>query len=125
MGDVIFMPDSGTGRCDFPDGDAKTLYESVHKLYAKDDTTQLYTGHDYQPGGRELKFKASVGEHKKSSIHIKANTKEAEFVKMRKDRDATLKAPKLLLPSVQMNIRAGMLPPKSANGKYYLNIPIE
>lgn len=124
-GDALFMPDYGTGRCDFPGGSASSLYDSVHnKLYRLPDETITYTGHDYQPGGRELKFKASIGEHKKENVHIKATTTEEEFVKFRTERDKTLDAPRLLLPSVQVNVDGGNLPEVEDNGISYLRIPI-
>jgi glyoxylase-like metal-dependent hydrolase (beta-lactamase superfamily II) len=124
VGDLIFMPDSGTGRCDFPGGDAHALYKSVQKLYSLPEHYEMYVGHDYQPNGRPLQFKVTIAEQKRSNIHIKATTTENEFVEMRTTRDKTLKAPRLLLPSVQINIRAGQMPEPAANGKCYLNIPI-
>ncbi|MEC9282043.1 MAG: MBL fold metallo-hydrolase [Bdellovibrionota bacterium] len=125
-GDALFMPDYGTGRCDFPGGSASSLYNSVHnKLYSLPDDTNTFTGHDYQPGGREVKFKASIGEHKKENIHIKAETTEEEFVEFRTARDKTLNAPKLLLPSVQVNVDGGKLPEVEDNGVSYLRIPIK
>ena len=123
-GDALFMPDYGTGRCDFPKGDALDLYHSVHeKLYKLPDETLVYPGHDYQPGGRELQFQSSIGEEKKNNIQLKAETSEQEYVKFRAERDKTLKAPRLLLPSLQINIRAGNFPEKEDNGKRYLKLP--
>jgi len=124
-GDALFMPDYGVGRCDFPAGSAEVLYESVTKrLYALPDATRVFTGHDYQPNGRPLRFESSIGEEKRSNIQIKAETTKDSFVKFRNDRDKTLAAPKLLLPSVQVNIDAGHLPAPHRNGKSYLSIPI-
>jgi glyoxylase-like metal-dependent hydrolase (beta-lactamase superfamily II) len=124
-GDALFMPDGGTGRCDFPGGDALELYHSVQKLYQLPDTTIFHTGHDYQPQGRELKFSASILEHKKSNIHITENTTEHEFVSFRTQRDSTLNAPKLIWPSLYINMRAGEIPPQEDNKTSYLKIPIE
>lgn len=124
-GDAIFMPDSGTGRCDFPGGSAESLYESVtRKIYGLPDETRIFVGHDYQPEGRELQFQTSVGEQKRKNIQLKADTARDEFLKFRKERDATLSAPKLLLPSIQVNIKAGHLPTPESNGQRYLKIPI-
>lgn len=124
-GDALFMPDYGTGRCDFPAGSAEDLYHSVHdRLYALPDSVKVYTGHDYQPGDRPLRFVSTIGEEKRENIQLKAGTSKQDFVKFRTERDAKLAAPKLLLPSVQVNIDAGRLPPPSANGKRYLKIPI-
>ena len=120
-GDAIFMPDSGTGRCDFPGGSAKDLYHSIHEvLYKLDDSLRIFVGHDYQPGGRELAFETSIGEQKKKNIQLKAETTEAEFVEFRSKRDATLDAPKLLLPSLQVNITSGHF----VNGPF-LKIPVK
>lgn len=124
-GDAIFMPDSGTGRCDFPKGSAATLYESVKRLYSLPDNTKVFVGHDYQPNGRELKFRSTIAECKESNIHIKANTTKEEFISFREGRDKTLKAPRLLLPSLQVNIAAGKLPPKDDNGVSYLKTPLK
>ena len=125
VGDALFMPDYGTGRCDFPAGSAMDLYHSVHdRLYELPDNTKVYTGHDYLPNGRELRFMATIAEEKKENIQLKAQTSAEEFIKFRTERDRSLAAPKLLLPSVQVNIDAGHLPETSANGKRYLRIPI-
>lgn len=124
-GDAVFMPDSGTGRCDFPAGSAESLYDSVHgKIYNLPDSTRVFVGHDYQPNGRELKFETSVAEQKEKNIQLKAHTSKAEFVEFRTKRDATLSAPKLLLPSIQINIRAGHLPPPEDNGTSYIKLPL-
>lgn len=124
-GDALFMPDYGTGRCDFPAGSAKDLYHSVHeKLYKLPDETRVFTGHDYQPSGRELKYESTIGESKRENIQLKDSTSEQEFVEFRNKRDATLAAPRLLLPSIQVNITAGQLPEKEDNGVSYLKIPV-
>lgn len=125
VGDALFMPDYGTGRCDFPAGSAADLYHSVHdRLYELPGDTKVYTGHDYQPNGRSLKFMTTISEEKQKNIQLQSKTTLEEFVHMRTERDRTLSAPKLLLPSVQINIDAGHLPPPSKNGKRYLRIPI-
>lgn len=124
-GDALFMPDYGTGRCDFPKGSAKDLYHSIHeKLYKLPDETRVFTGHDYQPDGRALKFESTIGENKKCNVHLKESTTEEEFVKFRTERDATLNAPRLLLPSIQINIDAGHLPKEEDNEARYLKIPL-
>ena len=124
-GDALFMPDSGTGRCDFPQGSAEQLYHSIHdKLYALPDETRIFTGHDYQPGGRELRFTCTVAESKERNIQLKAATTSAEFIAFRKERDKKLKAPRLLLPSIQININGGMLPQPEAGGGRYLKLPL-
>lgn len=125
VGDALFMPDYGTGRCDFPAGSAEDLYRSVHgRLYELPEDTKVYTGHDYLPNGRPLKFMATIAEEKKDNIQLKAHTSMEEFVRFRQERDRGLAAPKLLLPSVQVNIDAGHLPEAAKNGKRYLRIPI-
>jgi len=125
VGDALFMPDYGTGRCDFPAGSATDLYRSVHgKIYELPEDTKVYTGHDYLPNGRTLRFMSTIAEEKKENIQLKATTSLEDFVKLRTERDRTLAAPKLLLPSVQVNIDAGNLPPADEKGKRYLRIPI-
>lgn len=125
VGDALFMPDYGTGRCDFPAGSAADLYHSIHKrIYELPDETKVYTGHDYLPNGRPLRFESTVAEEKKDNIHLKEDTSMEAFVKLRNERDRTLAAPKLLLPSIQINIDAGHLPAVEKNGKRYLRIPI-
>ncbi len=125
VGDALFMPDYGTGRCDFPAGSAAELYRSIHgRLYELPDDTKVYTGHDYMPNGRPLKFMATIAEEKKENIQLNINTTVEQFVRFRTERDLTLSAPKLLLPSVQVNIDAGHLPEVTQNGKRYLKIPI-
>lgn len=124
-GDALFMPDTGTGRCDFPKGSADALYTSIsERLYTLPDKTRVFTGHDYQAGGREVKCESTIAEEKTSNIHIKGKTTREEYVNFRTGRDKTLSAPKLLLPSIQVNIDGGRFPEARANGKSYLNIPI-
>lgn len=124
-GDALFMPDSGTGRCDFPKGSAKDLYHSIStNLYALPDETRVMVGHDYSPQGREMKFETTIGESKKMNIQIQQKTNESEFISFREARDKTLKAPRLLLPSIQVNIDAGHLPTQENNGKSYLKLPL-
>jgi glyoxylase-like metal-dependent hydrolase (beta-lactamase superfamily II) len=125
VGDAIFMPDMGTGRCDFPAGSATNLYQSIaKKLYALPDETRVFVGHDYQPGGREVAFETTIGDEKRNNIQLKAATTEQEFVQFRSARDKELAAPKLLFPSVQVNIDAGKLPQPNADGKRHLRIPV-
>jgi glyoxylase-like metal-dependent hydrolase (beta-lactamase superfamily II) len=124
-GDALFMPDSGTGRCDFPAGSAELLFDSIQKLYKLPDSTRLFTGHDYQPNGRPLSFESTIGEQKKSNIQLKDTTSKAEYVAFRTARDKTLSAPRLLLPSIQVNIDAGRLPAPESNGKSYLKTPLK
>ena len=124
-GDALFMPDFGVARCDFPGGSAETLYQSItQKLYSLPDQTRTFTGHDYQPGGRELLFESTIGEQKKSNVHLNAQTKKEDFISFRNQRDSNLSAPKLLYPSLQINICAGHLPEPEDNGKAYLKTPI-
>jgi glyoxylase-like metal-dependent hydrolase (beta-lactamase superfamily II) len=124
-GDTIFMPDGGTGRCDFPAGSAKDLYRSItEKLYTLPDSTRVFVGHDYQPGGREVAWETSIGEQKRNNIQLKAGTSEEEFIQFRAARDKTLAAPKLLFQSVQVNIDAGKMPKPTEEKKRYLKIPI-
>ncbi len=124
-GDAIFMPDMGTGRCDFPAGSATDLYNSItRKLYSLPDATRLFVGHDYQPGGREVAWETTVGAQKRDNIQLKASTSEVDFVQFRSARDKQLAAPKLLFQSVQVNIDAGKMPQPNAECKRYLKIPI-
>ena len=125
MGDSFFMPDSGTGRCDFPAGSAHDLYNSItQRIYTLPDETRLFMGHDYQPGGREVMNIATVAEQKANNIHLKEGTTEEEFTAFRKARDAELAAPKLLFQSIQVNIDAGDLPEAEDSGTAYLKIPV-
>jgi glyoxylase-like metal-dependent hydrolase (beta-lactamase superfamily II) len=124
-GDALFMPDYGVGRCDFPRGSAEDLYHSVHdKLYALPDDTRVFVGHDYQPDGRAMRYETTIGASKRENVQLGADTGKEEFVSARTARDETLEAPRLLLPSVQVNANAGRMPPRRANGRRYLSIPI-
>lgn len=124
-GDALFIEDYGTGRCDFPAGSPDDMFDSIHdKLYALPESTRVYPGHDYLPEGRELRFVTTVGESKEKNVHLRASTKKEDFVRLRRSRDATLSAPRLLYPSVQVNIDGGRLPPKHPNGSRYLLVPI-
>jgi glyoxylase-like metal-dependent hydrolase (beta-lactamase superfamily II) len=118
------MPDYGTARCDFPGGDARTLYRSINRVLSLPPETRLYMCHDYQPNGREVRFESTVAEEREKNIHVRDGISEEEFVAMRTKRDATLEMPVLILPSVQVNMRAGHLPEPEQNGRRYLKIPI-
>jgi glyoxylase-like metal-dependent hydrolase (beta-lactamase superfamily II) len=124
VGDTLFMPDAGTARCDFPGGDAKALFASCQRLLSLPAETKVYVCHDYQPGGRDMAFVATVEEHKVGNIHVGQGVSESEFVAMRESRDATLAMPTLILPSLQVNMRAGHLPPVDASGRLFLKVPI-
>jgi glyoxylase-like metal-dependent hydrolase (beta-lactamase superfamily II) len=125
VGDTLFMPDYGTARCDFPGGDARTLFRSINKVLSLPPETQLYMCHDYQPGGREVQYVSTVAEQREQNIHVRNGISEEEFVVMRQARDATLAMPTLILPSVQINMRAGELPPAESNGIRYIKIPVD
>jgi glyoxylase-like metal-dependent hydrolase (beta-lactamase superfamily II) len=124
VGDTLFMPDYGTARCDFPGGDARTLFRSINKVLSLPSETQLYMCHDYQPGGREVQFVSTVAEEREKNVHVRNGISEEEFVAMRRARDATLGMPTLILPSVQVNMRAGQLPEPEDNGTRYIKIPL-
>jgi glyoxylase-like metal-dependent hydrolase (beta-lactamase superfamily II) len=124
-GDSLFMPDGGTARCDFPGGDAATLYRSIRRLYELPDDTRVFVCHDYGPGGREPRCATTIGEQRAGNVHVRHGIDEAAFVAMRTARDATLAMPALILPAVQVNIRAGALPPPAANGVRYLKLPVD
>lgn len=124
-GDSLFMPDGGTARCDFPGGSARLLYSSIRKMFELPDETRVFVCHDYGPGGREFACETTIGEQKRSNIHVHEGTTEDEFVQMREARDASLGMPTLILPAVQTNIRAGALPEPEGNGVRYLKIPID
>lgn len=124
VGDTLFMPDVGTARCDFPGGDAKLLYASTRKLLSLPPETRLFMCHDYPPKGREVAFETTVAEQRTKNIHVHDGISEADFIGMRTARDATLDMPVLILPAVQINIRAGELPPQEANGVAYVKVPL-
>ena len=124
VGDTLFMPDYGTARCDFPGGDARTLFRSINKVLSLPPETKLYMCHDYQPGGRAVQFVTTVAAQREANVHVRNGISEDAFVAMRQARDATLAMPVLILPSVQVNMRAGELPPPESNGTRYLKIPL-
>ena len=125
VGDTLFMPDVGTARCDFPGGDAQALYASTRKILSLPPETRLFMCHDYPPNDRAISFETTVAEQRAKNIHVHDGITEAQFVEMRTKRDATLDMPVLILPAVQINIRAGELPPKESNGVSYLKIPLD
>ena len=125
VGDTLFMPDYGTARCDFPGGDAATLYRSVRRVLDLPGDTRLFMCHDYRPGGRALAHVTTVAEQRAANVHVHEGIAEDTFVAMRRARDATLDMPVLMLPSVQVNMRAGHLPPPESNGVRYLKIPLD
>ncbi|MGP5309340.1 MBL fold metallo-hydrolase [Vreelandella alkaliphila] len=125
VGDTLFMPDYGTARCDFPGGDARTLYRSIQKVLALPTQTRLFLCHDYKAPGRDVyQHETNVAEQRDANVHVHEGITEDEFVKMRTERDATLGMPKLIIPSVQVNMRAGEMPPADDNGVVYLKVPI-
>ncbi|NVK00462.1 MAG: MBL fold metallo-hydrolase [Oceanospirillaceae bacterium] len=125
VGDTLFMPDYGTARCDFPGGDARTLYASVKKIFSLPDETRMFMCHDYKAPGRDYYLnETTVGEERQHNVHVGEGKSEADFVKMREERDATLSMPRLILPSVQVNMRAGHMPEPEENGQSYLKVPV-
>jgi glyoxylase-like metal-dependent hydrolase (beta-lactamase superfamily II) len=124
VGDTMFMPDVGTARCDFPGGNASVLYQSMKKILSYPPTTRLFMCHDYPPNNRPIQYETTVAEERKSNIHMHDGISEEQFIEMRTKRDATLEMPVLILPAIQVNIRAGEFPPKEANGVSYLKIPV-
>ena len=124
VGDTLFMPDGGSARADFPGGDARTLYRSIQRVLALPRETRLFMCHDYGPNGRDIQWETSVGDEIDHNIHVGKATDEDTFVKMREERDATLAMPKLIIPSLQVNMRAGQLPPKDESGKSFLKVPL-
>jgi glyoxylase-like metal-dependent hydrolase (beta-lactamase superfamily II) len=124
VGDTLFMPDYGTARCDFPGGDARTLYRSIQRVLSLPPETRLYMCHDYQPGGRAVAFVSTVAEARAANVHVRDGISEDDFVAMRQARDATLDMPTLILPAVQINMRAGQFPPAEDNGTRYIKIPL-
>ena len=125
VGDSIFMPDGGTARCDFPGGDAHTLYRSIQRLFALPETTRVFVCHDYAPGGRDYACETTIAAQKAGNIHVHDGIGETEFVAMRTARDATLSMPTLILPVIQVNLRAGALPDPENNGVRYLKLPLD
>ena len=125
VGDTLFMPDVGTARCDFPGGDAQTLYASTRKILSLPPQTRLFMCHDYPPNDRPIAFETTVAEQREKNIHVHDGISQAQFGQMRTQRDATLDMPVLILPAVQINIRAGQMPPKESNGTAYVKIPLD
>lgn len=125
VGDTLFMPDGGTARCDFPGGDAAQLFRSIQQLHALPDKMKLWVCHDYQPNGREMRCMTTVTDSKHNNIHVNLNAKEENFVQVRSTRDATLDVPKLIYPSIQVNIQGGRLPQESEPGKRFIKIPMQ
>lgn len=124
VGDTLFMPDGGTARADFPGGDARTLYRSIQRVLTLPDNVRLFICHDYMPNGRKAECQTTVGDERRLNIHVGKQVDEDSFVKMREKRDATLGMPRLILPSLQINMRAGHLPPAEDNGTSYLKLPL-
>jgi len=124
-GDTLFMPDAGTARTDFPNADAAMLYRTIQRFYALPDSTRVFVCHDYGPNGRAVACETTIGQQKRDNVHLRDETPEAEYVAMRKARDATLPMPALILQSLQVNLRAGALPPASEDGTRYLRIPLD
>ena len=124
VGDTLFMPDLGSARADFPGGDARELYRSIQKILSYPDDTLIFVCHDYPPTSRKVEWVTTVGEQKKKNIHVKTSIGEDEFVKVREARDKTLNMPKLIIPSIQVNMRAGNLPPAEDNGDVFIKVPI-
>lgn len=124
VGDTLFMPDYGTARCDFPGGDAATLFRSIHRILELPGDTRIFVCHDYMPGDRELAFETTVSAQREANIHVRDAIDEAEFVSMREARDATLGMPNLILPSLQVNMRAGHVPPAETGERFFLKLPL-
>ena len=125
VGDTLFMPDFGTARCDFPGGSARELWHSIQKILSLPDDTRIFTAHDYKaPGRDQFAWESTVGEQKAKNKHVRDGTSEDEFVEMRETRDAQLSMPKLIIPSIQVNMRAGQMPEPEDNGQVYLKVPI-
>ena len=124
VGDTLFMPDGGSARADFPGGDARTLFRSMRRILELPPETRLFMCHDYGPNGREIRWESTVAEERAHNIHVKDGVTEDEFVAMREARDRTLGMPRLILPSLQVNMRAGHLPPAEPNGRVFLKLPV-
>jgi len=124
VGDTLFMPDGGSARADFPGGDARTLFRSIHRVLALPPEMRLFMCHDYAPNGRAIQWETTVAAERAENIHVRDGITEDEFVAMREARDATLGMPRLILPSLQVNMRAGALPPPDASGRVFLKLPI-
>ncbi|WP_051282918.1 MBL fold metallo-hydrolase [Silanimonas lenta] len=125
VGDTLFMPDAGSARADFPGGDARTLFRSMRRVLSLPPETRLFMCHDYAPGGREIRWETTVAEQRASNIHVRDGMDEEGFVRLREARDATLSMPRLIVPSLQVNMKAGALPPPETNGVRYLKVPLD
>jgi glyoxylase-like metal-dependent hydrolase (beta-lactamase superfamily II) len=125
VGDTLFMPDGGTARADFPGGDARVLYRSIHRVLALPPETRLFICHDYGPNGRAIAWETTVAEERANNIHVRDGVTEDEFVALREKRDATLSMPRLIIPSIQVNMKAGQLPAAGPDGKRYLKVPLD
>lgn len=125
VGDTLFMPDGGTARADFPGGDARELFQSIKRILSLPDELRLFMCHDYGPNGRDIQWQTTVGEERKNNIHVREGISEDDFVAMREARDRTLEMPKLIMPSIQVNMRAGHLPPPDTQGTVYLKVPVQ
>jgi len=124
VGDTLFMPDGGTARADFPGSDARTLYRSIRRILALPSQTRLFVCHDYGPNGRDIRWETTVADERAHNIHVRDGVSEDEFVTMRNARDATLAMPRLIIPSIQVNIRAGQLPAAEADDRPFLKVPL-
>lgn len=124
VGDTLFMPDAGSARADFPGGDAATLYRSMRRILSLPDATRLFMCHDYGPNGREIRWETTVGDERQHNVHVRDGISETEFVALREARDATLGMPRLIIPSLQVNIRGGELPPSDPDGRSFLKVPL-
>ena len=124
VGDTLFMPDGGSARADFPGGDAKTLYQSIQRILSFPDELRLFMCHDYMPNGRDVEYQTTIKQQRENNIHVHQGVSESDFVSMREKRDATLGMPKLILPSLQVNMRAGHLPKADTNDVVYLKLPL-
>ena len=125
VGDTLFMPDGGTARADFPGGDARQLYRSIRRVLALPPETRLFMCHDYGPGGRAIQWETTVAEQRASNVHVRDGVTEEEFAALRTARDRTLAAPRLILPAIQVNMRAGQFPPPAPDGQRYLKVPVQ
>ncbi|MCB1972656.1 MAG: MBL fold metallo-hydrolase, partial [Geminicoccaceae bacterium] len=124
VGDTLFMPDGGTARADFPGGDARALFRSIRRVLSLPAETRLFMCHDYGPNGRQIQWETTVGDERTHNIHVRDGVDENEFVRMRTERDATLDMPRLIIPSIQVNMRAGRMPPEDSDGQTYLKVPV-
>ncbi|MEM8664696.1 MAG: MBL fold metallo-hydrolase, partial [Pseudomonadota bacterium] len=124
VGDTLFMPDGGTARADFPGGDAGVLYDSIQRILSLPDKMRIFVCHDYGPGGRDIRWQTTVAEERAKNIHVGGRRSRADYIKLRNKRDAMLRMPKLIIPSMQVNMRAGQLPPPQGDGVRFLKVPV-